>query len=184
MCGIPVHRSSVFSLENVKCEYGVRWRKEKMVPSFFSRGFRVALAGKLKLSSCWKKKGQRLWTGYSHLKTQMNLKAKEHIIPECTMACRLKVIVDMNSFSQMSHLNGFTPVCRPMWDCSSSWVRNVLSHSTHLKGLSPVCTACRTNNASIWISVNAVSSITSSNEGNLGGASVGPWNWLFWSGNL
>ena len=89
------------------------------------------------------------------------------------MACRLNVIVDMNSFSQMSHLNGFTPVCRPMWDCSSSWVRNVLSHSTHLKGLSPVCTACRTNNGSNWISISPVSSSKCSNEGNVGGTSVG-----------
>ena len=51
MCGIPVHRSSVFSWENVKCEYenknggryihGWGWGKEKIVPGFlFSRASR------------------------------------------------------------------------------------------------------------------------------------------------
>lgn len=72
----------------------------------------------------------------------VNSRQNNLTIPECTMAWRLNVIVDMNSLPQSSHRNGFTPVCRPMWDCSSSWVRNVLSHSSHLKGLSPVCTAC------------------------------------------
>ena len=69
MCGIPVHRPSVFSLEFVKCEYENKnrgrfiHRKRKRVGVakrengsflFFSRFsvFALALAGKFKLSSC------------------------------------------------------------------------------------------------------------------------------------
>ena len=82
MCGIPVHRSSVFSLENVKCEYENKnrgrfiHRKRKRVGVakrengsflFFSRFSRSLSQENLncQVVERKKKKKKRLWTGYS-----------------------------------------------------------------------------------------------------------------------
>ena len=74
---------------------------------------------------------------------------KRLYVPEWTIACLLKVMAEMNSLSHKSHLNGLMPVWRPVWDWSSTWVRNVLSQSSHLNGLSPVWTACKANECCI-----------------------------------